>query len=104
MISDENLNNLKLEDVAFKYFEEYSSNKQSLTDDEFYKGLNAYLVQQTGSDEWTENLRNENYFGVHLKKGENHMDYSTFSEALQEVIILLKGKDDAGDLEIDFSL
>jgi hypothetical protein len=104
MIEDEQFNDLSLGDVPKKYFEEFSSNKQSLSEDEFYQALNGYLVRQTGSDEWTVNLKNENYFGVHMKKGEDSMNLDTFSQTLGEVSILAKEGNNGEDLEIDFSL
>ncbi len=104
MISDEQFGDMGVNDIALKYFKEYSSDAKSLNEDEFYKAISSYMVNHVGSDEWSEKLRSENYFAVHLQKGENGLDFESFSDALQEISILVKGGDYEDDFDIDLTL
>lgn len=103
MNSDKYSDNSKLNEITVEYFNKFSKDGKRLTEDEFYKSIYAYLENNNhiNCDEWSNNLRSENYFGIHAKEGEYGIDLDTYYNVLQEVDVLCL-KD--GNFEIENSL
>jgi Ca2+-binding EF-hand superfamily protein len=81
------------------------TDKHHLNETEFYDCI-GHLLSELKASEWLQQLKDENYFQVFLKNGENTIDANTFAQVYHELKLLsnpgiLNGPDEI-PYEIDF--
>jgi hypothetical protein len=77
-------------------------NENSLTEKEFYNFIGDFISGLKKGAELVSAMKDENFFGVHLHKGEEKMCLEDFQRAFREVWIMREHGDD--EVGLDFEM
>ena len=89
------------------YFNRFAGDKKTLNENEYYECLNCYLIDQLGTDVWTEKLKSEKYFYVYLNNGENEIGMDNFVNSFKDLELLTMDdiiNNNDNELDIDFTI